>query len=118
MLKGLQNAGIGAMLLGLEQETVMELRINMNGDSAEELSNQAIGLHESLQGVRKALRSAWPHGRNYQTCEDPRAALRSDHIRFVVAVKHLEALEELGFDLAETIVDQIERKGSRDAVVV
>ena len=56
----------------------MNFKVNMNGDTAETLIEGHLEVHRAADALITALNKMHPHGRNYQTCEDPIVAHTHD----------------------------------------
>ena len=54
----------------------MQFQLNSNGDTYGTMYLQLVALRNASAAMSNAL--LYPHGRNYQTCEDPMTAHQSD----------------------------------------
>jgi len=71
----------------------MNLKLNNNGNSAEDLRNQFMELHRLSMALRDHLaRMDFNHGRNYQTLPNPSEAQTADR---EVWREHLRAAGEI-----------------------
>jgi hypothetical protein len=80
----------------------MNFRVNINGTSRDELQKQASQLFTACSQMAAALRDAYPHGRDYQTCDLPAAARAADTERFDKALDALNVIQEMAADFART----------------
>lgn len=74
----------------------MHFRININGKARDAHVEDNRRMAAALEALRAAITSAWPHGRDYQTCggADEQRALREQDVKtFTNALHHLEAVE-------------------------
>ena len=77
----------------------LKLQVNINGNTREDLMAQAQGIMEAARNAERALREAYPHGRNYlQT-----AAHISDAVRFDEAYKATSLIRRLGEDMLAAV---------------
>lgn len=67
--------------------------INLNGSTALALAEQYSTALNALAEARRCVGECYPHGRDYQTAEDPQRALMTARIEFEEALAGLEPLE-------------------------
>lgn len=69
------------------------LKVNINGSSFQSLWAKAEYAHRSVKGLRDNLANMTPHGRDYQTCDDPQLAFeldRDEHAHMMKITRQLE----------------------------
>lgn len=76
-------------------------QVNLNGSDALDLVMQQQGVVSAAHALLRALRAAYPHGRDYQTCPaGTYEKARAQHDRTIEAVVAvLDAAEMLSLDI-------------------
>jgi hypothetical protein len=85
----------------------LNFKINNNGDTKNTFKSNAKDLGAAVRDLEQALRTAYPYGRNYQTCDGPAEAQRSDEDRFQEAFRALKKIDDLYNNYVTTIADQL-----------
>lgn len=87
-------------------EALIAPRINLNGTENTELLQGWSQAYKALLHAAQAVGKTMPHGRDFQTCDDPAVEYRYARAQHLARMETLEALAKEFADLANTIMGE------------
>lgn len=80
--------------------TLIKPQPNLNGDSVDELVRQHMKVKRAAAKLLDAMQEAFPHGRNYQTCDYPQEELQCARLEWQIAMKQVESVHDQAGEVA------------------
>ena len=87
---------------------MLNVKINSNGDTAQSLLTELQAAMEAVTAAQVALTKLTIHGRNYQTCDDPKERWQTDRLERVGHVVELGNMYRWLHASMEHIIGQVE----------